>query len=297
MLAKFTIGWDGKMVPYTLFYTDGMDNEDCMELFSRFSECVPKLLNHWKKCSSGQIVLPIPDDALCYPEVLAAFKKRGVHTRLFHNVYYTKKEIDSSQYFEACISYPLELEGTNSFDYGTKKIGGCPYCGLGAKTDGDILIDRKYIRKTLIGNVIPDFIVSELVKDIIDGNELSGVMFKQSVRDWKGREMPNFYAMHMSPLPPLSNSTWLNPNGFPHKTCGHEIVYLQSELRYEEDKLSGAKDFNITEELVDNWLIPSLVVSAKVRQVFRNNKIRVFFRPVTVIPKGAPSPFKPDWLN
>ncbi len=285
------------MIAFTSFFTSDPDDSVRMKLYRQFVGYVPKVLAPRIECTIGHILLPIPDNSPIFSEALAAFRENGAGALLFHDVYYTRRELSSIPYFEMLLSAPLELEGTASTEYGTKLIGGCQYCGLGAKTDGEVLIDRKFIKKTLIGNVIPDFIASEQIKSIIEGNELNGVLFKQNVRDWKGREMPNFYTMHMTPLPPLSELSWLKPDRHLHNACGHRITYIRSELRYEEDKLSSAKDFNTTKELLDNRQIPRLVVSAKVRQVFRDNNIRLFFRPVTVIPKGAPLPFKPDWLN
>lgn len=283
------------MLPFTLFTSLDNKNKALLQTFNQFSNQVPNVLKRLLSCTYT-ISLPIPDNSPSYFDVLAAFKESGAQYRLFHDVYYTKHEIESVPFFEVFVSYPLELEGTDSFDYGSKPVGGCQKCGYGSRVDGKVLVDRKLIRKTKIGNILPDFIVSQEVKDIIEANELSGVVFKQNVVDWKGREMAPFYTMHMSPLPPLNSLTWLYPNGFPCKTCGHETTYCLSELRYEAEKLIGAKDFNMTSELVDNRHLPRLVVSAKVRKVFNANGIRCGYKPIVLIQEGSPLPFKPDWL-
>ena len=286
------------MIPFTLFTSLDNKNKALLQTFNQFSNQVPNVLKRLLSCTYT-ISLPIPDSSPSYFDVLTAFKESGAYCRLFHYVHYTKCEIENTPFFNLTVSHPLELEGTDSFDYGSKPVGGCQKCGYGSRVDGNVLVDRKLIRKTKIGYVYPELVVSQEVKDVIEANELSGVVFKQNVVDWKGREMAPFYTMHMSPLPPLSSSTWLNPDGFPCKTCGHETTYCQSELRYEAEKLIGAKDFNISSELVDNRHLPRLVVSAKVRKVFNTNgMIRCCgYWPIVLIQQGAPLPFKPDWIN
>ena len=180
---------------------------------------------------------------------------------------------------------PLELEGTNASDYGTQYVGGCPTCGLGGKPIGDVLVDRKLVKKYKVGNVRPDIYVSEEFKEIIEESNLTGVNFVGQMQDYKDREMPKYHVVRINhTLPPMSDSAWLNhTDGASYKECGHNVVYLQSDVQYEKEKLDGAKDFNLSSEYIDNFRLREIIVSAKVRKIFKEHKVFSFFFPVTLL--------------
>ena len=98
--------------------------------------------------------------------------------------------------------------------------------------------------------------------------------------------MDDFYAVNFeNTLPPMSEKTWLveYQKEYCCKTCGHCTTYLRSEIRYEREKLQNALDFNLAKEYVDNWDTQEIIVSAKARKVFKENKIRIRFDPVTIL--------------
>lgn len=258
------------------------------ELYKRFEDKIPK---EFKKYARIEYILQLPlyADSEELSEALSMAEENNYNVKLFSHVYYTKAELEKCDFFQlSLMAAPLELEGTDAATYGTQYEGGCLICGNGIKRIGDILVDRKFVNKVKadIGTLKPDPYVSEKLRDIIISNGFTGVSFEDEVKDYKGREMPRkLYAMNVhNVLPPLSDTTWLVPSAFPCKKCGDDsTLYLRSDLQYEREKLDGANDFNLTCEYIDNWHEQYLVVSARVRKVFKENKMYCRFIPVCLL--------------
>lgn len=232
----------------------------------------------------GGLQLPFVPDS---PELLEACKRAealGEKPALFSQVRYTKKELDNLPFFCLMPHAPLELEGTNAEFYGTKYQGGCPCCGRGKKPVGNVLVDRKFLRKCPFGELNgEEYFVHRNVKEIIELNNLTGIRFGSKLKDYKGREMDDFYLIDIhSVLPPMSPSSWFKER--PQELeCGHNILYVRSDYQYETEKMVNALDFNLTSEYINNNSARQLIVSAKVRRVFKENNIRMRFDPVTLI--------------
>ncbi|MBQ6700824.1 MAG: hypothetical protein IJM98_09230 [Oscillospiraceae bacterium] len=258
----------------------------CQNIYERYKSKIPTTLPKYEY-NGGSLNIPFEENSQELFEAIEIIKEKGYTPRLFSEAYYTKKEIeDKVGYFELSPSYPTELEGTTEKSYGTVLDGGCPCCGVGNVAVGDVLIDRKLMKKCKIGCLIPDYVVSKEVKEIIENNGLTGVTFEKKVKDFKNREMDDFYVMNIKNiLPPMSKTTWLNEQELEDgcKICGYRTTYLESDIQYESEKLDNAFDFNLTKEYVNNDWNRYLVVSAKVRKVFKENKIRVGFKPVTLL--------------
>ena len=199
-------------------------------------------------------------------------------------VHYTHKELEQIEYFQLAEFAPLELEGTKAADYGTKYECGCPYCGVGQTRIGNVQVDRKFVKKYKFGNLRPELFASEEIKQLVEREQLSGITFGSLLKDFKGREMPPLYSLQInSILPPVSQSTWLRKEGHCLK-CGQDTTCLWSDLQYEKEKLLDARDFNLTYEHLDNWHLRTIVVSAKVRRLFKAHKISVGqYKPVTIL--------------
>lgn len=230
--------------------------------------------------------LPLEENSTSYNYVMEKAAEHEVHPIVCQIIHFTKSEIENCEYFTMNIMAPLELEGTDAADYGTQYEGGCSICGLGKKLVGDALINRKFMKKWDIGTVCPDIYVSEKLKDIICSNGLTGVSFDHELRDWKGREMPKFYVMDVgNVLPPMSKSVWLRLEyEYPqYKECGHQIIYLRSDVEYEKEKLDGVNDFNLSAEYVNNYRLQEIIVSAKVRNLFKKHKVCAGFFPVAIL--------------
>ena len=87
-------------------------------------------------------------------------------------------------------------------------------------------------------------------------------------------------------LPPMASSTWLIHDEYSHRwyeDCGHQVVYLRSDVQYEKEKLEGALDFNLSAEHVDNYRLQEIIVSAKVRKLFKQHKVHAGFFPVAIL--------------
>jgi len=268
----------------------GGGNELCKEIYNYVKHDIPKeWAIKYKYSGHGLLTLPLEENSSSYQYVMEMARKHELNPTVFQKVHYTNAEIDRSAYFELRIPSPLELEGTEAADYGTQYVGGCtnPRCRLGKTPVGNVLVDRKFMKKYGIGTLLPDIFVSEQIRDLIYSNNLTGISFDHDVKDFKGRDMPKFYIMEInSVLPPMASSTWLVHGEYVHQRyseCGHQVVYLRSDLQYEKEKLYKAKDFNLSSEYVNNDRLQVIIVSQKVRNIFRQHKIRAGFFPVAII--------------
>ena len=255
----------------------------CQELiFEPFKKYIPKEFSKYQY-NGGQLNLPLEPDSPELEQVMQIANAYSLNPRLFSDVHYTKKEIDNCQYFQLYImKHVLELEGTYLTHYGTKYDDRCEQCGFGGTLTGDALIDRKFMRKAVLGLATPEYFVCEDLKNAIEDSGLTGLKFEHEIKDYKGRDMPKYYVMSFqNVLPPLSESTWLNV--YSTEECGHSIIYLQSDLQYEKEKLADAMDFNITAERVNNDKMPEIVISAKARKFLQANRIFCRYIPVALL--------------
>lgn len=290
-LVKLLIGGSGKLerVPLICIITGGYGGYALLsEIYEHVKHDIPKVFKKsYEYLGRGQLNLPLPEDSTSYRYVMDLAEKCHLNPTVFQTVHYTKTEEERAEYFEMRIHSPLQLEGTDAGDYGTQYSGGCPYCGLGGKPIGDVFVDRKFIKKYSIGTLYPDIFVTEPIKNLILENNLTGVSFECEVKDYKGREMPKNFVMNIhNVLPTMSDCAWLIKN--PHidkryEKCGHQVVYHRSDAQYEREKLSAALDFNLSHEYVDNFRLQVIIVSARVRNLFKKNKIQAVFFPVTIL--------------
>lgn len=261
----------------------GQDNL-CSELYERFKDKIPKECQKIGRYRGGQLNLRLLPNSPELKEAMAFAEEHNMNPRYFSEVFFTAKEIRESPYFHMeYLPFPFELEGTDPSDYGTQYAGGCPICGLGKKAVGDILVDRKFMKKYQMGILSPEYFVSDRVRILLEGSDLTGFRIGRQIKDYKGREMPPYYVLEIdSVLPPLSESTWIEPAGL--EPCGHPwTLYNRSDLQYEKEKLANAKDFNCTQESLNNFHTHDLIVSAKARAFFKENKIYVRFVPLTIL--------------
>lgn len=272
------------MIRATIVSCIGM-RELCLDIYEQYKSCIPKQFSSYKYDGRGSFVLPLMPDSKELTEVIEIFKSAGVSPTLFSRVHYTKKEIDNAEFFQLIEPFPLELEGTSAADYGTQYDGCCSRCGFGGTRIGDIFIDRKFTKKAKIGNLFPELYVAEDIRTLIDANNLTGITFGKPIQDYRGRDMSLYYSAQIeNVLPPLSETTCLEPSGLLCPSCNHETVYLRSDLQYKKEALQSAKDFNLTREHLDNWNLRSIVVSARVRNLLKEYKMKVGrFIPVAIL--------------
>jgi len=266
-------------------------NEWCQQIYNDVKDDIPEeLRKRYQYKGSGPLELPLEKDNPSYSYVIGMAQQNDQTPYVYQIVEYTKSEIEDSEYFQMSIHNPFELQAVdNEDDFGTKYEGGCsnPKCRIGKILVGDALADRKLLRKRDIGRMNPGIFVSEKLKNVVCEAGLTGVSFDHEVKDYKGREMEKAYVMDItSVLPPMASSTWLiveDRNTFIDE-CGHHNPYLRSDIQYEREKLNDAKDFNLSSEyLYGLRRYQEIVVSAKVRKLFIQRKIRAGFTPVAIL--------------
>lgn len=256
----------------------------CSELYERYKDKIPKEFQASSVYRGGQLCLRLLPDSPELKEAMEFAELHNMEPHYFSRVAFSPKETREAPFFHLqYVPYPLELEGTNLSDYGTQYTGGCPICGLGKKAIGDVFVDRKFIKKYQMGNLSREYFVSERVRDLLENSGLTGFHIGQQIKDYKGREMPPYYILEIdSILPPLSESTWIEPAGL--EPCGHPwTLYNRSDLQYEKEKLTNAKDFNCTQEELNNYHTHEIIVSAKARAFFKEHKIYARFVPLTIL--------------
>jgi len=254
------------------------------QLYDHYHTVCPKEFSKYLREYPLQI--PFDPKSPLLQEAIELLEKNSIRYRLGARVHYTKKELDSVRYFHVVLPHPLEMEGATLYDYESNYVDRCPNCGFGGTLIGDALVDRKFMKKAKIGVLSPELFVSEEVKNLIESHGLTGVTFGPLVKDYKGRDMAPFYVMRVqSILPPANESTFIEPDDSKYKdSCGHHIPYLLSDLQYNTEKLSHALDFNLTHEYFDNDVMRKLVVSARVKNLFQENNIRVYhYEPVALL--------------
>lgn len=257
-----------------------LSNQDVFEKFQNF---IPENFKTHARYE-GNLEIPLLYNSPEYFELLRLLESFNIKPIVFLISYYTKNELTKAEFFRLLPSFPLELEGTSSADYGTKHENSCEYkfCRMCGELVGDVYVDRKFMKNKKFGTLYPDLFVSEEIKNVIEEAKLTGVEFGGLVKDYKGREIKEkYYVMHItSILPPLSQSTWIEESS----TCsfGHTTRYLRSDLMYEREKLTNARDFNLTCEHLNNDFLQEIVVSANVKKVL--SKYRLMFRePVCIL--------------
>lgn len=258
----------------------------CRELlYEPYKDKIPKEFSKYQY-SGGQLNLPLEPDSLELQQAIQIAQEYNLHPTLISEVCYTKAELEQIKYFHLHVLSPFELEGKDAADYGTQYRNGCPNCGLGKKIVGDALVDRKLMKKYDMGQMLPDVYVSKSVRDLIVENEFTGVSFDHKIKDYKGREMANYYVLSVhNILPPMSDETWLRieDHNANLEECGHQTIYLRSDHKYEHEKLANVQDFNLTYEYLNGLRLRDVIVSARVRKVFGQNKVHAGFFPVAVL--------------
>ena len=270
------------MLRVSIIALDGPD-KTLAEIYDRFKDKVPKPFLKYFRLRFRSLALPLIPDSAEFAEAIELSKSLGLkEPEIFSEVYYTKKELEECKFFELYLPDPLELEGIDTTKFGTEYVGCCPECGFGGKLSGDVLIDRKFMKKYKMGVLIPEVYVSEEIKTLIEESNLTGISFERKVVDCKGREIPNFYIANIHHvLPPMSNTTWFH-EGWKEK-CGHSTIYIRSDIQYEADKLAHANDFNLTSEYLENDRMQKVIISSKAKKILQANRYYCWYFPITIV--------------
>lgn len=262
--------------------------KELYEIYEQIKEyCYPPKKDEcvYKGQGSG-ITIYLEQNSPYLNEICSICEERDLDPFIAEHTFYTKKEENSCEYFQMRIYSPLESEGSIASDYGTQCVGGCPHCGLGKETKGDVFVNRRFMKKRGIFSLRPDIVASPDVKWLIESEEFTGITFDTCLKDYKNREIDEYHCAKIpNVLPEMDKSTWLivkyeDPR---YKKCGHHVRYLLSDIKYNRHSLEHATDFNLSCEYVNNFRERCVVVSKRVRDVFLKNKVKVKFNPVQII--------------
>lgn len=264
------------------------DGDKTLDIYNKVKEYIPEeLKEEFQYMPKGITRIPLPRDSEQYDFVINEAKKYSISIySQYEFTLYTPLEKRNAKWFRMGVSYPLESAGKSSLDFGTKLKGCCQECNIGGIPQGDILVDRKYMKKKSIVSLVPGIIVSRQVKWLIEENCLTGVNFDHKVSDFKNREIEEYYCMTFDNiLPPTDIRTWLsyNPPAVTCKKCGREVPYIRSNWYYKIHDFDNAQDFNLTYEFTNNWAERDMIVSRKVKDIFQKYKIGVGFEMLNIL--------------
>ena len=264
-------------------YNSERNKKSIYQVYEQFKQFIPPELRDKKDYqydeNETRIIIPMPRDTENYKLMVEICRQKALFFHEFEFTEYTRAEEKNAQYFQMFISCALESEGKSASDYGTKYTDCCNTCNVYGKLDGDVLVDRKFVKKYSIASLKPDIFVSKPVKWLIESSGLTGVKFEHMVKDFKGREIPEYYVMTFeNRMPPMDSRTWFDYKfARKCKDCGFEIPYLRSRCYYKESDFGNVKDFNLSQEIYNNFNEPAIIVSKRVKEVFKEAKIRASF--------------------
>lgn len=255
----------------------------CWELYEKYKDKIPKEYQKISNYKGGQLNLRLLAGSPELKEAIQFAEKKDMNLHFFSEMFFTAKETREAPFFCARVAASYELQGGFLDKCGTKFAGGCPRCGYGRKPDGSVLANISLLKNHQLGWMEPIYYVSDRVRILLEESDLTGFRIRQQIKDYRGREMPPYYVLEIeSVLPPLSESTWFEGNRL--SRCMHpRPLYVRSDLQYEKEKLIDAKDFNCTQEELNNFNERALILSAKARRFFRENKIYASFVPLTIL--------------
>lgn len=257
------------------------------EIYDNVKDAIPSCLRKDYKFSEyGPFCLPLFPNSDEYSYIVEVAKKMKLHLEIREKTVYTPKEEENCEYFYTWISDPLAMVGKKLNDYGTKFWNGCDICTANKTLCGDAFIDRKLVKKKSILQLSDSIIaVSKQMRWLIEENNLTGFNFDHMLKDFKGREMEDYFCIEPTIdniLPSMHEQTWFWE--WQKKECEHKQYFLASNAKYSRSSMANAKDLNFSYEfsygLEANRFV---IVSKKVRDIFEKNKIRVGFMPVNIV--------------
>jgi hypothetical protein len=200
---------------------------------------------------------------------------------------YSKKEMNEAKLFHTNVVFPWEHDPEKSAEYyGTKySVPNRMECECTKIQICDLYLDTKKIGRNHFVQIIPEFIISEFTKTVLEENQCTGFELKP-VADFKRRNLGTYYQLIVNNiLPAMSDKVKVEPYNNQQFKCNCIYKgYPKSELIYYKDSLLDAKDFNLTYEYLNAYRVRQLIVSSKVRDIFAKNKIKVNrFEPLKII--------------
>lgn len=239
--------------------------------------------------STGDLLqIDLYTDSQSFQVLMDTIKREGLKYSYSEGREYTKEEISQATYFDVELRNLLEKDSRKLEEYGTQyEDVGCAGCGLGRIPLNNLIIDKKKLGKYHIATLKPELIVSEQFRTIVIENGLTGCEFSE-VKDYKNRDLPNFYRLICTSILPAMNAIEINieySNTHKCNVCGDVGKILRSEAVYDLAALEHAYDFNLSLEYfgLASHRARRLIVSAKVRNIMTKQKIQMAFEPVRLV--------------
>ena len=251
------------------------------KMYEEIKSISPEAVENYEK--GCNLIVFAEENSYIYNYAMKFCEDNHLHPSIFREMYLSKNEVENSLYFYTNPLCPLEYDGRDERYFGTTFNGGCDVCDIGKKSEGDILVDRKYIKNKKFVCLFPDFVVSKEVKEIIEANKLTGVSFNRKVKDYKGRDIDEFFVMDIYGTMPAFNETTFFYVEKHCSSCGYPLLLSRSDLRYNKNDLVNILDFNLTKEYFNNYHMQGLIISKKALNVLKENKIRFKAEPVILL--------------
>lgn len=225
-----------------------------------------------------------------YESIIKKIVELNLKYEIHESVEFTQSEINKASFLELELNYPWE----HSDNYDSKEMGTlydeiegrCPECGRGGKQLTDLVIDTRRVGKYNIMYHYPDIIVSEYTKKIIEEAKLTGCEFRDVVQ-YKAKEQTQklYQLVVTNVLPKMQQDKMKFEKDRYCDSCGRGQV-LRTEIIYSEDSLRNSLDFNHSSEFIGigAYCTPCVIISSKVRKVFKDNNIKVLrYNPVIIL--------------
>ncbi|MNF94677.1 hypothetical protein D3C84_773950 [compost metagenome] len=199
---------------------------------------------------------------------------------------YSKKDLNEGLYFDVRLRYPWEHISNEAKDNGTQydDRNKCQLCGQGVYQITDLIIDTKKIGKQNIVYNYPDIIVTEHTKRVIEENNLTGCRFR-NVFDRKDRDLTRYFQLIPNAVLGPMNIRQMKIDKHRYCDACFRGAVLRSEIVYSGASMTRAEDFNKSLEFYGfgSYCTPRLIVSSKVREIFKKNQIKVFeYEPIVI---------------
>ncbi|MFC4777077.1 hypothetical protein ACFO9Q_09800 [Paenibacillus sp. GCM10023252] len=244
-------------------------------------------LNHvnFKDFPDLLIIPQLYSDTKLYEDILTLI--RNLEFKQFEVREYTSGELNKSSYFDAVFYYPWEHD-----DYDPKENrtlydnrNRCPVCGRVEYQLTELLLNATKMAKHHIVYNYPDILVTSFTKEIIEDQQLTGCSFRK-VTDCSKHEKKDIYQLIINNY--LDKMDMEKTATDKHQYCEKCLrgAVLRSEIFYDIDSLKNATDFNYSKEYFGFgvYCSPRVIVSSKVRNIFKEKGIRVqSYKPITIV--------------
>ncbi|QAA33767.1 hypothetical protein [Clostridium manihotivorum] len=223
----------------------------------------------------GYSYIYVYTESQAYKEVIEYLDNNCIYYSEIISVEYSKKDLDNADYLQLWPKFeslnPYEGEWNMYFDEYA------PSCGFYTKQHSNLMIRKKEIvNKDIIRSYEGEILVSTKLKNIMEDENLSGVMFRPVFT--KQEAEPVAYQLvienklsNIHPSTQLTDAIKYKQNEFQSYTVDDDSI-----LYYSKNTFLRGKDFNTTLEYFGDGVYPRpfVIVSQRVRELLLKNKIK-----------------------